>query len=206
MFPLGMVLLPGAVLPLNVFEDRYLQMFREILADDVNPPEFGVALITKGSDAGGGDERAMVATTARVLDMQATPDGRYVLAAVGTDRLRVNAWLPDDPYPVADVDVWVDADHDMADSAHDVLAGRVEQLHERVTRLNEIAAELGDETPESTEIGDDPALGAYHLGSLAPLGPADRFRLLAAPGLADRLDVLDAAIDDMMAVLEFRRT
>ena len=35
--------------------------------------------------------------------------GRYVLAAVGTERLRVNAWLPDDPYPIADVDVWPDA-------------------------------------------------------------------------------------------------
>ena len=110
MFPLGLVLLPGGVLPLHVFEDRYLQMFREILADDVNPPEFGVALITKGREAGGGDARAMVATSARILDMQATPDGRYVLAAVGTDRLRINAWLPDDPYPVADVDIWADAD------------------------------------------------------------------------------------------------
>lgn len=206
MFPLGMVLLPGSVLPLNVFEDRYLQMFREILADDDRPPEFGVALITKGRDAGGGDERAMVATTARVLDMQATADGRYVLAAVGTDRLRINAWLPDDPYPVADVDVWIDDDHDMADELRETLAERVQRLHERVETLNELAAELGDETPPSTEISDDPALGAYHLGSLAPLGPADRFRVLSAPGLADRLDVLDAAIDDATAVLEFRRS
>ena len=180
MFPLGMVLLPGGVLPLNVFEARYLQMFREILADDEHPPEFGVALITKGREAGGGDERAMVATSARILDMQATPDGRYVLAAVGTDRLRVNAWLPDDPYPVADVDVWIDA--------------------------NELATELGDETPASTEISDDPLLAVYHLGSLAPLGPSDRYRMLAAPGLDDRLDVLDQALDDIEAVLKFRRS
>lgn len=205
MFPLGLVLLPGAVLPLNVFEDRYLQMFREILADDVNPPEFGVALITKGRDAGGGDERAMLATSARILDMQATPDGRYVLAAVGNERLRINAWLPDDPYPVADVDLWPDADLRPGDET-DAFDRRVAQLHERVNHLNELAADLGDGVPEETEISDDPVLAGYHLGSLAPIGPADRFRLLEAPGLAARLDVLDAALDDVEAVLKFRRT
>lgn len=203
MFPLGVVLLPGGVLPLNVFEDRYLRMFREILADDQHPPEFGVALITKGREAGGGDERAVVATSARILDMQATPDGRYVLAAVGTDRLSVNAWLPDDPYPIADVDVWPDAD--VGDDL-DVLRGRIERAAERVHSLNAIAAELGDQTPPQTEISDDPLLAVYHLGSLAPLGPSDRFRMLAAPGLAERLDVLDAALDDVDAVLEFRRS
>jgi Lon protease-like protein len=203
MFPLGTVLLPGGVLPLNVFEDRYLQMFREILADDQHPPEFGVALITKGHEAGGGDERSTVATSARILDMQATPDGRYVLAAVGTERLRVNAWLPDDPYPIADVDVWVDADD--AASADD-LRPRVEQARGRVEELNALAARLGDQTPPPTDISDDPLLAVYHLGSLAPLGPSDRYRMLAAPGLDQRLDVLDEALDDVAAALEFRRS
>lgn len=205
MFPLGLVVLPGGVLPLNVFEDRYLQMFREILADDVNPPEFGVALITKGREAGGGDERAMVATSARILDMQATPDGRYVLAAVGTDRLRVNAWLPDDPYPVADVDVW-DDDDDGARREDADMRARVEQLRERVESLNAAAAELGDETPPPTDISDDPRLAVYHLGSLAPLGPSDRYRVLATPGLTERLDVFDRALEDVEAVLKFRRS
>lgn len=205
MFPLGMVLLPGGVLPLNVFEERYLQMFREILADDVNPPEFGVALITKGREAGGGDVRAMVATSARILDMQATADGRYVLAAVGTDRLRINSWLPDDPYPIADVDVWADSDVEPVGDA-DEYRERVERAHARVDEVNALAAELGDETPPATEISDDPLLAVYHLGSLAPLGPSDRFRLLAAPGLSERLAILDEVLDDAAAVLEFRRS
>jgi Lon protease-like protein len=204
MFPLGTVLLPGGVLPLNVFEQRYLQMFREILADDVNPPEFGVALISRGSEAGGGDERTMVASSARILDMRATPDGRYVLAAVGTDRLRVNAWLPDDPYPIADVDVWTDEDEPPADL--DALRARIARLHARVNSVNAIAAELGDPVPPPTDISTDPLIATYHLGSLAPLGAADRFRVLAAPGLGERLDVLEAAIDDVVAVLEFRRS
>ncbi|MGI9644583.1 MAG: LON peptidase substrate-binding domain-containing protein, partial [Ilumatobacteraceae bacterium] len=59
MFPLGMVLLPGGVLPLHVFEERYRRMIVDCLQTD-GTPEFGQALITHGSEAGGGDERAMV--------------------------------------------------------------------------------------------------------------------------------------------------
>ncbi len=183
MFPLGLVLLPGGVLPLNVFEDRYLQMFREILADDVNPPEFGVALITKGRDAGGGDQRAMVATSARILDMQATPDGRYVLAAVGTDRLRINAWLPDDPYPVADVDVWTDADVRRASRAPKrrervaarARTGRRAERPRRGARRRDTAAR-----PTSATTHCSPSTTSVRWRRS---GPSDRFRLLAAPGL-----------------------
>jgi Lon protease-like protein len=201
MFPLGMTLLPGAVLPLQVFEPRYLQMVQDILRDDVNPPEFGVTLIERGHEVGGGDARATIGTVARIIDMQVTPDGRYVLASVGTERLRINAWLPDDPYPLADVELWPDeGDHEVPDDV-------IESLHRRVRDLNEVVRSLGDMTPPpDTEIAEDQAMAVYHLGSLSPLGAADRYRLLAAPGLAERIQVLSDALDDAAAVLEFRRT
>lgn len=202
MFPLGHPLLPGAMLPLHVFEPRYRQMVKDILADDVNPPEFGVAMIERGWEVGGGDARSAIGTIGRIVDMQVTDDGRYAVVAVGTERLRVNAWLPDDPYPVADVDVWPDAD--AGDSV--VTPAMIAAMHQRVRDLNEIVRELGEMTPlPDTEISDDPHLAVYHLGSLAPLGPADRQRMLAAPTLSARLDVLSAALDDAAAVLEFRR-
>ena len=53
MFPLGAALLPGAVLPLVVFESRYRQMVIDLLADDVNEPEFGVVMIDRGTEVGG---------------------------------------------------------------------------------------------------------------------------------------------------------
>src|SRR6478735_2099236 len=128
MFPLGMALLPGAVLPLHVFEPRYRQMVHDILADDVEAPEFGVVMIERGREVGGGDTRALVGTVARVVDMRALPDGRYALVAVGAERLRVNAWLPDDPYPLADIDVWPDDDLGIIDV--DDATRTVAQLHQ----------------------------------------------------------------------------
>lgn len=200
MFPLGMVLVPGGVLPLNVFEPRYRQMIVDILKDD-GTPEFGQALITHGSDAGGGDERAMVGTVAQMVQCEAIDDGRYVLVTVGTRRIRVNAWLPDDPYPLADVDDWPDEDPDP-----DGLAVHVAASHTRVLAALALATEVGDltEDPDRLEISDDPLVASYHLAALAPVGPADRHRLLTAPGPMARLAVLDEVLDDVEAMLRFR--
>ena len=200
MFPLGSVLLPGAVLPLHVFEPRYRQLVIDLLADDDGEPEFGVTLIQRGHEVGGGDARSEVGVVARVVRVDALEDGRYAVIAVGTRRIRVNAWLPDDPYPLADVDDWPDEDPDA-----DGLAVQVAASHARVRAAHRAAAELGDVAADvELEISDDPLLASYHLAALAPLGPADRYRLLCAPSPGLRLDALDEVLDDVEAMLRFR--
>jgi Lon protease-like protein len=178
-------------------------MVHDILGGDVDTPEFGVVMIERGREVGGDDTRTLVGTVARVVDMRALPDGRYALVAIGAERLRVNAWLPDDPYPLADVDLWPDADVGIIDV--DDAARTIEQLHHRVRDLNEQVRTLGEMTPPpDTEVADDPHLALYHLGSLAPLGPADRQRMLEAPSLHARLAVFTTALDDAAAVVRFR--
>ena len=200
MFPLGSVLLPGGLLPLHVFEPRYRQMVIDCLAED-GEPEFGQTLITHGREAGGGDERAMVGTVAQMLQIDALDEGRYALVAIGTRRIKVKAWLPDDPYPIADVDDWPDHDPDPPG-----LAAAVAHAHGRVRATLALAARLGDDPVEHSEAGisDDPLVATYHLGAIAPLGPADRYRLLAAPGPTERLAALDEILDDVDAMLKFR--
>jgi Lon protease-like protein len=201
MFPLGTVLLPGAVLPLHVFEPRYRQLVIDCLADDTGDPEFGVALIARGWEVGGGDERSDVGTVARMVRVEALEGGRYAIVAVGTRRIRVNAWLPDDPYPIADVDDWPDDDVDQP-----ALRERVDDLTSRLGEILALAARLG-EGPVDVDLGtisNDPAIASYHLAALAPLGPADTYGLLCAPGPAARLERLGSALDDAEALLRFR--
>jgi uncharacterized protein len=206
MFPLGSVLLPGGILPLHVFEPRYRDMIRACLRAD-GEPEFGQALISHGWETGGGDDRVMVGTVAQMLQVDAIDENRYALIAVGTRRITINAWLPDDPYPIADVDDWPDVDPDAPGLVVDVAAS-----HARVQAARALAAEVAQRTGDVTadigdlddEISDDPLLATYHLATLAPIGPADRFRLLAAPGPAARLDLLDEILDDVEAMLKFR--
>ncbi len=215
MFPLGSVLLPGGVLPLHVFEPRYRDMIRDCLRAE-GEPEFGQALISRGWETGGGDDRVMVGTVAQMLQVDAIDENRYALIAVGTRRIRVNAWLPDDPYPIADVDDWPDVDPEAPGLALEVAAA-----HGRVMAARALAAQVAErlgDGPGATDLGgapvdsgddeisDDPLLASYHLATLAPIGPADRFRLLAAPGPMQRLELLDEILDDVEAMLRFRLT
>ncbi len=207
MFPLGSVLLPGAVLPLHVFEPRYRALVRDCL--EAPDHEFGVTLIARGNEVGGGDQRLDVGTVARMLQVAEMDDGRYAIVCVGTRRIKVNAWLADDPYPVADVEDWPDGwpvgwiDDDPA--APESLALRMAQTLGRVRRSCALAAELGDSVADaSSDVSDEPVLGSYHLVALAPVGAADTYQLLCTDGPVERVAKLDAMLDDVETVLQFR--
>src|SRR6478736_527027 len=94
MFPLGSPLVPFQLLPLQVFEPRYRRLVEDCLATD---SRFGVVLIERGSEVGGGDVRFDIGTVARILESAELGDGRIGLATAGEARLRVRRWLPDAP-------------------------------------------------------------------------------------------------------------
>ena len=202
MFPLGSVLLPGGVLPLHVFEPRYRQLVQDCMASAEH--EFGVTLIERGFEVGGGDVRTMVGTVARMMQVAELDDGRYALLTVGTRRIRIEHWLPDDPYPQAEVEDW--PDDDAADESLEAeMSAAIATTWSRVRRMNALAAELGDVHADvAAEISPDPLVASYHLCSLAPLGPADQQRLLAAPSVRARIDLLGQALDDAEAMQQFR--
>ncbi|MCU4184649.1 LON peptidase substrate-binding domain-containing protein [Acidiferrimicrobium sp. IK] len=203
MFPLGTVLVPGAVLPLHVFEPRYRALMDDLTGAELGTPliepEFGVVMIERGHEVGGGDVRAARGTTARLIDAERLPDGRWLTAAVGTNRFVVREWLPDDPYPMAVVE---DIDEPPWDDGDD---GRLAAAATALRRLLGLAAELEEDvTPATFDLADDPAVAAWQLCALAPVGPLDRYRLLEAPDVASRLDALTDMTADIVAVLALR--
>jgi uncharacterized protein len=196
MFPLGSVLLPGEVLPLHVFEPRYRSLVEDCVAADDH--EFGVVLIERGSEVGGEDVRRDVGVVARMMQVAEIEDGRYAVVAVGTRRIRVNAWLPDDPYPLADVDDWPDSDDGLA-------LADLESAHVRIRRCAALAVRLDDgQYDTNAELFDDPLVASYQLGALAPLGPADRYDLLVAASPRERVAHLESLLDGVEASLRFR--
>ena len=188
MFPLGTVLLPGAYLSLHVFEPRYRELVQTCLD---GTPEFGVALIERGSEVGGGDARFDVGCVARIVEAVTLPDGRCELGTVGARRIRVCRWLDDDPYPRADVEPWPDPPPGA------VAIETREALVSATRRLLALHAELGDAVaPVTGDVDDDPVLAAYQLAALAPLGPLDRLDLLRAPDPDERAALLARLLDD----------
>lgn len=197
MFPLGTVLLPGVFLPLHVFEPRYRALVHDCLE---GTPEFGVALIERGQEVGGGDSRFDVGCVARIVEAGELPDGRYALATVGARRIRVERWLDDDPYPRADVTDWPDPPPDAADEEMALAVGA------HLRRVLALASEVGEAVPSAAdvELASDVTTASYQLAALAPVGPLDRLALLAAASVAARLQLVASLLADVEAVLASR--
>lgn len=196
MFPLGSVLLPSAILPLHIFEPRYVALVHDCLNDDIH--EFGVVLIERGSEVGGGEVRRDVGVVARLRQVSEAGPGRYGVVAIGTRRIRINAWLPDDPYPVADVDDW-------HDDEEDVPAELIDDVRDRTRRANFWAVQLGDlhVAPDDT-VNVDPLVASYQLVIISPLGPHDQYTLLCCSGPASRLTRLAEMLDDLLVIQQLR--
>ena len=196
MFPLGTVVFPHVALPLRVFEPRYRQLTRDCLA---GAREFGVVLIERGSEVGGGDQRSSLGTLTSIVDAQEAPDGQWALVALGTRRVRVTRWLPDDPYPRAELE-------DLGDGAWDAGADQAFPEAERtVRRALALLAELGEPAaPVHVGLADEPVVAAWQLAAIAPLGPLDRQHLLAIDTPAERLARLAQLVEEECAVLAHR--
>ena len=196
MFPLGSVLVPHAPLGLRVFEPRYRVMTHHCLAGD---REFGVVLIDRGHEVGGGDHRTDLGTVATIVRAQETADGQWALLAVGGRRIRVSRWLDDDPYPRAEVSE--------ADEApwSEAASGRLPEAERLVRRSLALRAELDEPAPPmAIPLDPAPEVAAWQLVALAPLGPLDRQRLLAVDDPAERLAHLTMLTDEACTVLAQR--
>lgn len=170
MFPLSTVLMPAMPLSLRIFEERYLKLTGDLILQE--NPEFGVVLIGRGPEVGGGEKRLGVGTIASVTDI-GTLDEFYGIESIGTQRFRVNAWLPDDPYPLADIDFIPDLVWDES-----LIPKRLE-LETRVRNILSIASEFGDlQYGGDTEFSDDPMQACWQMAAVLPVGPLDQLDLL----------------------------
>ncbi|MCA9882961.1 MAG: LON peptidase substrate-binding domain-containing protein [Anaerolineae bacterium] len=101
LFPLNIVLFPGMQLPLNIYEDRYLQMIGECIDND---QPFGIVLIYEGQDFGESAIPYSVGCTAHITKAEYLSDGRILIMTVGEKRFAINQTFHDKPYLYADVD------------------------------------------------------------------------------------------------------
>jgi uncharacterized protein len=185
MFPLGSVLFPGMPLALRVFEERYLKMMGAILEEDV--PQFGVVLIERGSEVGGGEKRFDRGTLAEVLEI-AAPDGPLAVMARGSTRFRVVNWLDDDPYPRAEIELLDSLDS--IDAPEDAVSG-VEELVRDTLRFVEDAVGEGPWAAD-IDLSADPEERLWQLAGISPLGPLDHQDFLnetTVAGLASKIQV-----------------
>jgi Lon protease-like protein len=178
MFPLGSVLLPAMPLPLRIFEPRYLKLLGDLVASE--KPEFGVVLIERGKEIGGGEKRMSIGTIASVTEIGTTQEF-LGLESYGSQRFRVNAWLPDDPYPLADIDLLPDLIWD------DSLLPAKVHLETKVRQLLAFVSEFGNlQFGADIEFSEDPMEACWQMAGVLPVGPLDQIDLLSSQS-ADEL-------------------
>jgi uncharacterized protein len=179
MFPLGSVLFPHMPLRLRVFEERYLLMLADLLKAE--RARFGVVLIERGQEVGGGEQRFGIGTLAEIVQLGA--QGGFVgLVARGSRRFVVDRWLDDAPHPGAEVTELPDLEWDPA------LAGLRAEPARLVRRTLALASEFAEDVwPADIEMADDPAAAAWQLAAIAPLNPLDQLALLRATSFAQLL-------------------
>lgn len=197
MFPLNSVLFPSMPLTLRIFEERYLRLLGDLMSSDT--PEFGVVLVSRGSEVGGGEARMSIGTVASVTEI-GTTDEFFGLESFGSRRFRVNDWLPDDPYPIADIDlipdlIWNDT----------LMPARV-HLESQVRKLLTLASEFGQlQFGPDFELDDDPVSAIWQLAGILPIGELDRFDLLSSQSadelIAQAYSIATSGIETVRAML-----
>lgn len=195
-FPLGTVALPGIGLPLHVFEPRYRALVHDCLGGD---RRFASVLIERGSEVGGGDVRSAVGTVLEIRDAVELADGRWALGCVGTTRVRVERWLPDAPYPRAEVAPAIDI------AMTDAAVASIPQLVVALRHVLAMRAQLGEPAaPAGVELDPDPHLALWQVAALCTAGPFDLLRVLGEDDGDRRAALLGRLVQEQAELLEAR--
>lgn len=196
MFPLSVALLPGVVLPLRLFEPRFLEMYEEVSKGD---REFGVVLIERGSEAGGDDVRFGFGCIARVVGSGLHDDGTLSLVTVGIRRIRVEEWLEDGPYPRARAELL--DDKSMSEIGLDFMV----EARESFADLHRLFSELGAASgPDAPRLPDEPIAAVYQMARLSGLQALDMQRVLEAPTSDLRAGLVKDLLADQVDLMKLR--
>jgi Lon protease-like protein len=104
LFPLGTVLFPGGLLPLRIFEPRYLELIRDSARNDSG---FGICLILEGAEVGAPALPAALGCEARIVDFSTTGDGLLGITVQGGRRFHVERTRVRDNGPIVAEVEWL---------------------------------------------------------------------------------------------------
>ena len=185
-FPLGTVLMPGALLPLHIFEPRYRQLTIDLVTGAVPDKEFGVVAVREGwtPDADGIAGLHAVGCTAELRDVRRLPDGRFDIVTRGSRRFRLLDIDADSkPYLMGSVEYLPDEpDTDAATELTTMLTVSARAAHRRYC---DTAWKNGDWSEPDDDIAPDQLPHVLAADCLLPL--TDRQDLLEQLSPVERL-------------------
>ena len=198
LFPLQVVLFPGGVLPLHIFEPRYREMVTYCLDTD---SEFGVVLINEGAETGNAAGPYRVGTATRILDVSHLPDGRMNIVTAGEYRFEILDVQDELPYLVAQVRLLDDEFALEVAPAVKSLAEEGAVLYQTYELLSSRLIFAWQPTEENPE---HPLELAYQIGTRLRISLEERQLLLETVQLEELLTREIAILKDENQRLSFR--
>jgi Lon protease-like protein len=183
LFPLRTVLFPGAVLPLRIFEQRYLTMIRDCAQTDTG---FGVCLIREGEEAVSPVKPAQIGTHAQVVDWYTLEDGLLGVSTLGTVRFMTDSvWQEEDGLFRAQITILPEPPKCRVPEAFSVLSDVLGRF------LEKVGAQYPQSTPDDLQ---EASWVGYRLSELLPLSAIEKQHLLE---LTDPIERLQKLLDVM---------
>ena len=180
LFPLETVLFPGMVMPLHIFEPRYLKMVDDCLD---NQCQFGVVLIEEGRETGSHAKPHTVGTAARISRVNRLPDGRMDLTIAGTHRFRIQEL--DHSRPVLSGSTCA---FPMINASTRLAEQMARQVRPKVLEYVELLSDASNTRLRLDRLPDDPKALSILVAIALQISNAEKQRLLEMPGVPEILD------------------
>ena len=198
-FPLPIVLFPGAPQPLHIFEPRYRQLLLDCLAAD---RRFGIAYVTtnRAPAADPAPDLGDVGCVAMVRSTEPLPDGRSNILAVGERRFVLRRWVAgSQPYRVAEIEEFDDDPVDVAE-----LATLAQDVRDGFARLARALGVLTERSEEDIDLASDPALLSFQVAAALELDLEAKRALQAGRNTSVRLRQLAGVLGPLATDAERR--
>lgn len=178
LFPLNMVLFPGAPLPLRIFENRYKIMIGECI--EMEQP-FGVVLIKDGPEVGGPAQPHRVGTTAKILKAEPTGQAMYRIQTVGERRFRILNIIDGNPYLKAEVEYLEEGESEGLDE----ITGKVS---DRLSEYLQLVVSFKKGWIQTVDTPQEPLALSYAASQAVTYPPMVGQYLLQIPTVRERLE------------------
>ena len=188
LFPLNTIVFPGGILPLQIFEQRYLTMIKDCMKQETG---FVIVLIIEGKEVGSAPQIYCTGCSVEIIDWQSLPNGLLGISIQAKHRVRLsNSTVRDDGLLLADTTLFestLDTDNPPLPKAFSPLVDTLKQLVE-----HPFASRYKDKIDY-----DSTADICYRLSELLPISNKQRQLLLETESTEQMLDQLVLHINDL---------
>jgi len=194
LFPLpNLVLFPGIVVPLHIFEDRYKLMVNDCIDRDV---AFGLVLVRTGAEEETEDAIHRVGVTARVTEVERLDNGRMNILCEAEARFRILRFTQQTPFWKGSVQFFEEA------PIHQALESFYDRVSELYRHAGEMSSKLSGSPQTELVLPESPTDLSYMVAYVLDIDAEEKQKMLEMTSTAERLQVLIVHLNETIRKLE----